>query len=288
MFDNPDDPKSLLKSLAHLCDQGIVGPSVWHGIDRNKLDASDIPEPLKDLYSFSGATLGDNYFCSPFAFQDHLVNFEMLTIDEGKLVFAYENQGCWHAGTETSGDDPPVWIREDGKKWRKRPFKARLSMFLVVLALQELIFGSRYRGHSSNLLSEFKNRDLHVAPLLLDAPFVFGPHSFHLINAEILVMDNTWCATNSAEWFEKLPTLLRDREEEQRPQREPQTKEEIIRDWSVPFPVREAVARQQSQFHQQRAEFHSAKAAMFQGMYDHLQQNRPTNFHFYERPKSDT
>ncbi|MCA9092201.1 MAG: hypothetical protein KDA68_01840 [Planctomycetaceae bacterium] len=281
MFDNPNDPKSLLKSLELLCTSGIVGPQNWCGIDRDKLDESEIPEPLKDLYAFSGATLGDNEWCSPFSYEDHLVSFELLTIDDGKLVFAYENQGCWHAGTETGGEDPPVWLREPDGNWNQTPCKSRLSMFLVIMALRELIFGSRYHGSSSKLLGKFRKKKLHVAPLLLDAPFAFGSHSFHIVNANILVMDDSFCATNSTEYFEKFPKLFKDRTLENRPEKEYTSHEEMIRNRSAPWPFREGVARLQSQFHQQRAEYHSAKAAMFRQMLTDLQQNRPTNGNFF-------
>jgi hypothetical protein len=63
-------------------------------------------------------------------------------IEGNKVTFICENQHVWQARTLAEGDDPPVWRDDDDEQVAKH-----LSEFLVSFVLQELTFGSAFRGH---------------------------------------------------------------------------------------------------------------------------------------------
>lgn len=80
--------------------------------------------------------------------QDALVYFDNLREENGKVIFAWENQGNWEAETDARKDDPPVysdayllWSEDTGKG--KIKVCDHLSHFLATFCLQELVYGSR-------------------------------------------------------------------------------------------------------------------------------------------------
>jgi hypothetical protein len=88
-----------------------------------------VPGPLRELHRIlAGApdAIGQNI----------LLGIDELVPDEGRLIFFRECQGVFEWATEPNGDDPPVWIRNDGS-WT--PVDAPLSGFAIQMVLAEAI-----------------------------------------------------------------------------------------------------------------------------------------------------
>ena len=118
MFDHPNDPQHLIDSLI-----GFVelwrGIRPWYGLSQEKIDEVELPRPLAKLYAALGNMPGTKESPFPFARQDQLLPFELLQLKDNRLLFAVENQGCWRAYTQLSGDHPPG--PELGISWKSRP-----------------------------------------------------------------------------------------------------------------------------------------------------------------------
>src|SRR5712691_3766904 len=108
MFDLRDNPEHLMTSLEKFLRLWHVPTSSWSGIDKDKLQETQLPEPLRRFFEFAGEWPSDNWFGSRFVNQDILLPFELLRVEDAKLLFGFESQGVWKCATERDGRDPPV------------------------------------------------------------------------------------------------------------------------------------------------------------------------------------
>lgn len=266
MFDRRDDPNHLLHSLKSFLNVWHGDLPHWYGIAPEKLAETPLPEPLRRLYSFAGHWPADNFYCSAFANQDYLLPFELLFRSEGRLLFAGENQGCWQCCTELEGEDPPVWVRYDHETWE--PLCDSLARFLVTLCLHETVFGARYKGYGENVTKRFKELGRHVVPLWLQGPYPSAylrsteGHSFYAVNARVLILDDRWCATNDEALAKSLPDLFKPPPTPP----DPATSKPIWEMSDVPLMIRQNILNGKARQHQEQADFHALRAAMFREM----------------------
>lgn len=192
---NRNDPDKLLEVLERFTKWWFFPPhSEETGVSEERLSLVSVPTPLRKLYSFAGEWPGGKYE-SIFSHQDHLLPFECLEVRDGKLVFAFENQGNWIVGTETDGDDPPVYVSDDGE-----PFKLlcnSLAQFLVTFCLHEALSGAACLSGVDDVDALNAKHGKVPIPLWLDGPYVSvtdepGRISYHLVDGCILQSDG-WC-----------------------------------------------------------------------------------------------
>ena len=258
MFDVPEAPEALLDSLELFLRRWLGDPMPWYGIAEKKLAEVRLPRPLRRLYAIAGEWPGDNPFRSLFAYQDRLVPFELLAVEEGKLVFLWENQGVWSCGTEAEGEDPPVWVRFDEEPWR--PLGTTLAPFLVTACLHEILLGARFTGAAADLIDRMRAAGKQVSPLWLDGPYVgFGEEplrrlSFHLVDGQALLMDD-WCGTNSEAFPDEFPDVFRTSEP-----RSQNIRDFILTSAEAPSWIRRSMAERAAEFHEARAARHVAEA----------------------------
>src|SRR5262245_9307260 len=117
MFDRTDDPRYLQARLEAFMTRWHGHRKPWFGIAAEKLAQTNLPQPLAWLYGFAGEWESRHYWDTLLGNQDCLIHFEDLAIADGKLVFINENQGVWQVGTDSAGDDPPVWASMDDGPW---------------------------------------------------------------------------------------------------------------------------------------------------------------------------
>lgn len=217
MFDKRDDPEYLHTCVETITRQWFGHRCPWYGISEEKLAATRLPKPLRRLYSFAGEWPTGNNWESIYAYQDMLLPFETLFSREGKVVFVSENQGVWQAGTLPYGDDPPVWFRvnKQDEPWRK--LCDSLTEFLITFCLHEIVFGARHVTCADKILDRFDQIECHISPLWIDGPYVsmvddIAPTSisFHLVDGQYLVMNNSWCGTSIAEPWLQNPDFFTD------------------------------------------------------------------------------
>lgn len=189
------DPHQLMNVLERFTRWWFFAPHGEDtGVSDERLQQVDIPTPLKRLYSFAGVWPGGAWE-SIFSHQDHLSPFEFLQERNGKLVFAWENQGVWRMATELTGADPPVYIAIDDGPFQR--FSDSLSQFLVTFCLHESVFGAASLSTVQDLASTTTaNRKIPI-PLWLDAPYPSvskEPYfiSFYLVDGCVLQMA-PWC-----------------------------------------------------------------------------------------------
>ncbi|WP_369185834.1 hypothetical protein [Streptomyces sp. Y1] len=100
---------------------------------------------------------------------NHPLGPNELEIEDGKLVFWVENQGCWTWSTDISGGDPMVFDRRSGPEpevWI--PTGESLSEFLLHATVFEAIAGAPYQMYATNVTEESLSQiicDLHPLPL---------------------------------------------------------------------------------------------------------------------------
>ena len=276
MFDQPNSPQHLHASLESMTRKWFGEPGPWHGIDERKLGETKLPEPLRRLYRFAGYWPSNSYWETVFAYQNMLLPFESLQTLDGKLVFAVENQGCWQVGTDSTGEDPAVWVRENdpGSEWRQ--LETSLSRFLVTFCLHEMVFGSQHVAHGAELLRQFADAGCHISPLWLAARYVWlhdaatwREISFHLVDGRYLVMDDGWCGTFAPEPWLKHPDLFS-------PPAAPPRKLDAIQpmpdDLDVPEVIRAGHLQRLIRKHREAGEYHSAMAAQYEKMLQRRQQ----------------
>lgn len=259
MFDQRDDPDHLLHSLESFLRLWHGFPPNWYGIAPEKLAQAAIPYPLRRLYAFAGHWPGANLWYSAFGHQDCLAPFELIEASDGRLIFAWENQGVWSCSTTPEGKDPPVWVRIDDAAWQ--PLCNSLTQFLVTLCLHETVFGAEHLGSAKSVTQSLKEAGMHVTPLWLEGPYVsssrdqpLAPLSFHVADGGLLVLNDYWCGTNNAEVALSRPELFKPRRQKLT------TVEPFWEDPIIPAFVRkhhlEFLARQ----HEEQAQFHSKRA----------------------------
>lgn len=194
MFHKRDDPLLLQDSLESLVDKWIGYRRPWYGVESEKLDRVELPQPLRWLYSFAGYWPSNNWHEHLFGTQNGIVPFECLskTADGEKLIFGSENQGCWIVSTLPVGDDPPVWVSFDDEPWTL--LTESLMEFLVTFCIQEIIYGSFRLGSGENLIKQFRDSGKQVTPIWLSGPFVsWGDDPRELI--DFYLVDNCILAT---------------------------------------------------------------------------------------------
>lgn len=214
MFDCDNDPRTLQKELEFFIERWHGNHHPWHGIHPDKLKQVKLPQPLKWLYGYLGNWHGDGYWNSVLGHQDRLLHFEELRMDNKKLFFACENQGAWTVGTETSGEDPSVWVSIDDGPWQL--LDNSLTRFLVTFVLHELVFESRYKSSKDGLIESFTDNGLHVSPLWINHPYphgvggkLFTEVSFHIADGRYLIFNDSWCGTSIEAPWETLPSIFK-------------------------------------------------------------------------------
>lgn len=193
MFDHPHEPEHLLDSLIAFVEV-THGIRPWYGISAEKLSSVSLPRPLARLYGSLGNMPGGEDRPFPFWQQDRLLPFEFLRAENGRLLLAVENQGCWRAYTEPSGDDPPVWFAtEEGAPEIEHP---SLANFLVTLCLQELALGCPILYAGEGIIQRLEAAGHRVNPLWLEGLFPCRDQlrkpTFHLADGRILIRDDGW------------------------------------------------------------------------------------------------
>ncbi len=164
------------------------------------LDERPLPLPLRRLYEFAGrwpdreSDEPVEYTVSALSHQDSLVALDRVKFeDDGKIVFLWENQACWHCRTLTNGDDPPVWcygdhMNEDGTWFQgERLVCDSLSRFLVTFTLQELTLGSRLYLCDEGLARRFDAERASAVPVWSNGPYVHGSSQHYDLWGDVLV-----------------------------------------------------------------------------------------------------
>jgi len=141
-----------------------------------------LPESLRALYS---NTPNVSTYCR----QNYLVREEELTVEDGKLLFAYENQGVYLWGTNPTGEaDPPVYGRWDtSEPWALDV--PSLSLFLIQFFLFEAAIGARFSASAACLGdAAFRSVLQELTPLEWAAwHWPAFPTTFYLRGGAILV-----------------------------------------------------------------------------------------------------
>lgn len=200
-----DSPHELMQALERFLSVYFGDRQVENQIDTDEIAGWNIPQPLKDLYSFVGKYPGKQGILSS---QDVLyINSGQGKTYGGKIIVVGENNGCWSCFTDTEGEDPPVWTenygwKDDSPKWKL--VNDSLSQFLITFCLQEAIFASKYlyRGNFKVLVPTLKLQGYEVTTwqgrYLWEGYFEDreGITDFHMIEDAVLISSDGWCGTN--------------------------------------------------------------------------------------------
>jgi hypothetical protein len=274
MFDRNDDALYLQSRLEAFIDRWHGYRKPWFGIAAEKIEQAQLPQPLAWLYGFAGEWQSRHYWDTLLGNQDRLILFEDLCISDGKLVFICENQGVWQVGTETSGEDPPVWASIDDGPWQL--LDDSLTRFLVTFVLHETVFGCQHLGSSDNVIEQLTNSGMHVAPLWLNHPYpafidnnVGRPISFHVASRTHLVMDNYWCATNEESPWVALPSLFKSKDR-QTSSGGLDPYEPIPEHLKIPSFIRRSHLEQVIRRHETEAEYHLGRCELYRRMLDEM------------------
>jgi|GEM_PF-3067753 len=211
MLKYKDNPRELMQALDRFLSVYFGDRQVEYKPELDRIAAWNIPQPLKDIYSFIGKFRGQSGFLV--SNQDSLIINSGNVAFGGKLYIADEHSGCWICCTEFEGEDPPVWTQgygwqEDSPKWKL--VHKSLSQFLVSFCLEEAMMASQYRqkigGFQANIPSEdvisaiekgydvsLLWQDYWVWQAMFDRPISIIP--FFTIEDAIL-FDGSYCATN--------------------------------------------------------------------------------------------
>lgn len=276
MFDRLDDPRYLQSRLEDFIDRWHGWRKPWFGISAEKIALARLPDPLAWLYGFAGEWPGHGYWPGLLGNQDCLIEFENLTIQDGKLVFIAENQGVWNVGTESEGSDPPVWVRSGDEPWRR--FDDSLTRFLVTFILHETVLGCRHVEADRNVLKRLADSGMHIAPLWIGHPYPqfsghrhSSPLTFHVANGRYLVMSDGWCGTNEDSPWEELPWLF--------PRKTPGNStgsasidpfDAIPKHLDVPSILRRSHLVQVIRRHEAQAEYHQMRSRLFLAMLERM------------------
>ncbi|MZD09702.1 hypothetical protein GTW43_32165 [Streptomyces sp. SID5785] len=139
----------------------------WYGdpdrpISAN-LGAAKMPLPLRAWHEIA------SQWSTPVTTLNHPLDPSELEIEDGKLVFWVENQGCWTWSTNINGDDPIVFDRQPGsdhEPWA--PTGETLSEFLLHATVFEAIVGAPCQMYVENITEEVLSRIAsEVSPLPL-------------------------------------------------------------------------------------------------------------------------
>jgi hypothetical protein len=204
---NKNNPQKLLTILERFTRWWFAEPPDDEtGVSQERLQHVNIPTPLKRLYSFAGEWPGGTWE-SIFSHQDHLCPFECLHERDGKIVFAWENQGVWIVATDFNGDDPPVYLSIDDGPFEQ--FCDSLSRFLVTFCLHESVFGAETLSPVADITSiNIANSKIPI-PIWLNAPYPNASTegyslSFFLVDGCVLQMGN-WCGGREPSLQQRYP-----------------------------------------------------------------------------------
>ena len=270
MFDRIDDPGYLQARLEAFITRWHGWRKSWFDVAPEKIQQTQLPQPLAWLYGFAGEWHGRYYWDTLLGNQDCLIKFEDLTIRDGKLIFVAENQGVWQVGTDAVGEDPPVWARADGRPWQ--PLDASLTRFLVTFVMHETVFGCRNLGSGEDVIGQLAQAGMHVSPLWLDHPYpaffdgkAARPLTFYVANGKYLVMDNHWCATNEESPWLFLPSLF-ERKDHQKPSSGFDPYEPMPDHIQVPSIIKRSHLQNAIRLHEAEAEYHQGRCRLYRKM----------------------
>jgi hypothetical protein len=166
----PDERFAVLRAVVEYW-HGTIGAA--DGIAEGALAGVAMPSLLRRWYSWAGnrrdIMSGQNIFLAP----------EKLRIEDGRLVFYFENQGCYTWATLPEGDDPPVFGRVDNAApWGDEGMA--LSEHLILTALFEGIMVAPY-GASAAWVTEGTRDQIAavIEPLAVPPWRWLGPTQFH-------------------------------------------------------------------------------------------------------------
>jgi hypothetical protein len=270
MFDRPDDHHYLQARLEAFITHWHGWRSPWFGIAAEKIEQTQLPQPLAWLYGFAGEWHGRYYWDKLLGNQDCLISFEDLAVRNGKLVFVSENQAVWQVGTESAGEDPPVWACFDNGPWQ--PLDASLTQFLVTFVLHETVLGCQHVGKAHDALERLTAAGMHLSPLWLDHPYpslidgsASRPLSFHVANGTHLVMNNHWCATNAESPWVALPSIFKPKEK-QKSSGGLDPYEPIPDHIQLPSFIRRSHLENAIRLHEAEAEYHEQRCKLYRKM----------------------
>ncbi|WP_399895913.1 hypothetical protein ACGH7X_40335 [Streptomyces sp. BBFR51] len=112
-------------------------------------DAVKMPPPLRFWHEIA------SQWSTPVTTLNHPLGPSELEIEDGKLVFWVENQGCWTWSTNINGDDSIVFDRQPGsdpEPWI--PTGETLSEFLLHATVFEAIVGAPCQMYVENITEE--------------------------------------------------------------------------------------------------------------------------------------
>lgn len=200
------NPEKLMDSLNRFIEFWFGRHEVEYGVSDAKLRTFEMPEPLRRLYAFAGQWPAANYAGHLFTWQDRLVPFEKLVIADDRLIFLHENQGVWRVGTALAGSDPAVWMDIESK-WT--PVCDSLAQFLVTFVLAESVYGSQVLRSGKSIIELAAKSGCRVVPVWLNGPYAGFTRSVHLVNGEVLVLDDNFVAAQDEAAIESFPVELR-------------------------------------------------------------------------------
>jgi hypothetical protein len=142
----------------------------WYGnpdrpISTDHRAAIKMPPPLRVWHEVT------SQWSSNVATFNQPLNPHELEIEDGKLLFWVENQGCWTWATAMDGDDPIVFDRQpssDPEPWQ--PTGEILSEFLLHATVFEAITGSPNQMYTEHITEDVLSQiisDLQPLPLPL-------------------------------------------------------------------------------------------------------------------------
>lgn len=117
-----------------------------------------IPQPLRIIHH----EFGNFPLNHLFGHHDRLVEVNDLKVQDRKITFAWENQGCWATKTEAYKTNPPVYL-ESGHKILE--MFDQISDFLITFCLIEFMNSSNY---NYRIDYDFSHDDLYIQILNLD------------------------------------------------------------------------------------------------------------------------
>lgn len=113
------------------------------------VEAANMPRPLRLWYEVT------SQWSIPVTTFNHPLSPGELEVENEKLVFWIENQGCWTWSTNIYGDDPIVFDRQPGsdpEPWT--PTGETLSEFLLHATVFEAIVGAPNQMNAENVTEE--------------------------------------------------------------------------------------------------------------------------------------
>ncbi|PSB43180.1 DUF6745 domain-containing protein [Chamaesiphon polymorphus] len=163
----------------------------------------DLPEGLAKIYRELGGLIALEQHPGPFNAQDTLI---IASPHNGKIVFCFENQGCWAAMCPADRQDPPVYLTEcDEYTERDEDFELvcdSLNHFLITLCLQEAVFGSLNLvcvHKADNILDTIIAKE-KFQPLWLNGQYayIYRLQDFYISeDRDMLIMNNGWVGSQT-------------------------------------------------------------------------------------------